>query len=210
MSVLSGVRPTKGYLLEMQKRVSFIERGCGFLKLKRDHLAKELSISLEVLRGRRDKINERLREVYGDVVAAYLTLGPSEVRSQANSIRKTLEIDLLPKNAMGVKYPSIKVISEPKVEGKLDPALSKAASLMLELFEDIVKLAEFEARAERVADELGKTNRKVNALENIVIPGYRQVISFIQDKLDEESLEDLVRTKLIGGTIARRRQGAQG
>jgi len=206
MSVLSGVRPTKGYLLEMQKRLSFIERGCEFLKLKRDHLAKELSVSLEVLRGRRDKINERLREVYDDVVTAHLVLGPSEVRSQSNSIKKTFEIDMLPKSVMGVRYPSINVISKSKIEGKLDPTLSKAAALMLEIFDDILRLAEFEARAERVADELGKTNRKVNALENVVIPTYRQVIKFIQDKLDEEGLEELVRTKLIGGAIARRKE----
>jgi len=206
MSALGGVRPTKGYLLEMRRRLSFIERGCEFLKLKRDHLAKELSVSLEVLRGRREKINERLKEVYEVTVAAYLSLGPSEVRSQSNSIRKTYEIDLLPKSVMGVRYPSIRVISKSKIQGKLDPTLSRAAVLMMEIFEDIIRLAEFEARAERVADELGKTNRKVNALENVVIPSYSSVIKFIQDKLDEESLEDLVRTKLIGGVIARRRE----
>jgi len=206
MSALSGVRPTKGYLIEMTKRLSFIERGCEFLKLKRDHLAKELSVSLEVLRGRRDKINERLRDVYEDIVTAHLALEPSEVKSQATAIKKIFEIDILPKSVMGVRYPSIKVISKPKVEGKLDPTLSKAASIMLGIFDDIIRLAEFEARAERVADELGKTNRKVNALENIVIPSYRQVIKFIQDKLDEEGLEELVRTKLIGGAIARRRE----
>jgi len=205
MSILSGVRPTKGYLLEMQKRLSFIERGCEFLKLKRDHLAKELSVSLEVLRGRRDKINDRLRQVYDDVVTAHLVLGPSEVRSQSNSIKKTYEIDLLPKSVMGVRYPSISVVSKSKIEGKLDPTLLKAGSVMMEVFDDILRLAEFEARAERVADELGKTNRKVNALENVIIPSYTQVIKFIQDKLDEESLEELVRTKLIGGAIARRK-----
>lgn len=206
MSILGGVRPTKGYLIEMKKRITFVERGCEFLKLKRDHLAKELSISLEVLRGRRDRINERLKEVYGAIVTAYLSLGPSEVKSQANTIRKAFEIEILPKSVMGVRYPSVKAVSKPEIEGKLDVTLSKAASMMLQLFDEIIRLVEFEARAERVADELGKTNRKVNALENIVIPNYRQVIKFIQDKLDEESLEELVRTKLIGGAIARRRK----
>jgi len=206
MSVLSGVRPTKGYLLEMQKRLSFIQRGCEFLKLKRDHLAKELTVSLDVLRGRRDTINEKLKQVYDEIVTAYLVLGPSEVRSQTSSVRDGYQIDVLPKSVMGVRYPSISVISRAKVEGRLDPALSKTASLMAEIFEDVLRLAEFEARAERVADELGKTNRKVNALENVVIPSYSQVIKFIQDKLDEESLEELVRTKLIGGAAARRRE----
>ncbi len=46
----------------------------------------------------------------------------------------------------------------------------------------------------------------MNALENTIIPSYRQVIKFIEDKLDEESLEELVRMKLIGGALARRRE----
>lgn len=206
MSVLSGVRPTKGYLLEMQKRLSFIQRGCEFLKLKRDHLAKELSVSLDVLRGRRDTINDKLKRVYEEIVTVYLVLGPSEVKSQTASVRNGYQIDVLPKSVMGVRYPSISVISRAKAEGRLDPALAKTAALMAEIFEDVLRLAEFEARAERVADELGKTNRKVNALESVVIPSYSQVIKFIQDKLDEESLEELVRTKLIGGAAARRRE----
>ncbi|MFB0543977.1 MAG: V-type ATP synthase subunit D, partial [Candidatus Bathyarchaeia archaeon] len=160
MSTLGGVRPTKGFLIEMKKRITFVEKGCEFLKLKRDHLAKELSVSLEVLRGRRDRINERLKEVYEAIVTAYLSLGPSEVKSQANTIGKSFEMEILPKSVMGVRYPSIRIESKPEIEGKLDVTLSKAASMMLELFEEIIRLVEFEARAERVADELGKTNRK--------------------------------------------------
>jgi len=76
----------------------------------------------------------------------------------------------------------------------------------MSVLDDILQLAENEARAERIADELGKTNRKVNALENTIIPSYRGIIKFIQDKLDEEALEELVRMKLIGGALARRRE----
>ena len=205
MSSLSGVRPTKGYLMDLKRRIGFIERGCEFLKLKRDHLAKELSASIDVLKGRRRIMLESLREAYRALTAAYISLGPTEVKSQARSIRRTLELEVLPRSVMGVRYPYIKVLSEPSVEGELDITLSRAAEKVIEILDDIIQLAEFEARAERIADELGKTNRKVNALENTIIPSYRQVIKFIEDKLDEEALEELVRMKLIGGALARRR-----
>ena len=205
MSSLSGVRPTKGYLMDLKRRIGFIERGCEFLKLKRDHLAKELSASIDVLRGRRRILLESLREAYRALTAAYISLGPTEVKSQARSIRRTLELEALPRSVMGVRYPYIKVLSKPSIEGELDITLSRAAEKVLEILDDIIQLAEFEARAERIADELGKTNRKVNALENTIIPSYRQVIKFIEDKLDEEALEELVRMKLIGGALARRR-----
>jgi V/A-type H+-transporting ATPase subunit D len=206
LSATTGVRPTKGYLMEMKRRIGFIERGTEFLKLKRDHLAKELTTSIDVLKGRRSKLLEDLRIAYRAVTAAYISLGPTEVRSQASSIKSRLELEVLPRSVMGVRYPYIKVEKEPQITGELDITLSEAAEKVLGILEDILQLAEFEARAERIADELGKTNRKVNALENTIIPSYRQVIKFIEDKLDEESLEELVRMKLIGGALARRRE----
>jgi len=206
LASLSGVRPTKGFLIELKRRISFIERGCEFLKLKRDHLAKELSASIEVLRGRRSKLEDQLKRIYDPVVSAYLSIGPSEVGSQATSIKKEIVLDVLPVSVMGVLYPRIRVQSKPRVEGRLDIALSGAAELALEIIDELIQIAEFEARVERIADELGKTNRKVNALENIVIPDYKRTMKFIEDKLDEEALEELVRIKLIGGALARRRE----
>ena len=206
MSSTTGIRPTKGFLMEMKRRIGFIERGTEFLKLKRDHLAKELTASIEVLKGRRRLLLENLRMAYRAVTAAYISLGPTEVRSQASSIKSRLELEVLPRSVMGVRYPFIKVEKEPQIAGELDITLSEAAEKVLAILEEIIQLAEFEARAERIADELGKTNRKVNALENTIIPGYKQIIKFIEDKLDEESLEELVRMKLIGGALARRRE----
>lgn len=206
MSATTGVRPTKGYLMEMKRRIGFIERGTEFLKLKRDHLAKELTTAIDSLKGRRSKLLEELRVAYRAVTAAYISLGPTEVQSQAKSIKSRLELEVLPRSIMGVRYPYIKVEKEPQITGELDITLSEAAEKVMSVLDDILQLAENEARAERIADELGKTNRKVNALENTIIPSYRGVIKFIQDKLDEESLEELVRMKLIGGALARRRE----
>ena len=206
MSATTGVRPTKGYLMEMKRRIGFIERGTEFLKLKRDHLAKELTTSIELLKGRRSRLLEELRVAYRAVTAAYISLGPTEVQSQAKSIKSRLELEVLPRSIMGVRYPYIKVEKEPQITGELDITLSEAAEKVMSVLDDILQLAENEARAERIADELGKTNRKVNALENTIIPSYRGIIKFIQDKLDEESLEELVRMKLIGGALARRRE----
>jgi V/A-type H+-transporting ATPase subunit D len=191
--------------MDLKRSIVFVERGTEFLKLKRDHLAKELSESIEVLRGRRKLLLDNLQEAYRAVQAAYLSLGPTEVESQAGSIRSTLNIEVLPKSVMGVQYPYVKIVGKPKVESELDITLSHASEKVYSILEEIIRLAEFESRVERIADELGKTNRKVNALENTVIPDMRAVIKFIQDKLDEEQMEDLVRMKLIGGALASER-----
>jgi V/A-type H+-transporting ATPase subunit D len=191
--------------MEMKRRIGFIEKGTEFLKLKRDHLAKELTSAIDVLKGRRSKLVEELQVAYRGVTAAYISLGPTEVRSQASALKSGLEIEVLPRSTMGVRYPFIKVDKDPQIAGELDITLSEAAEKVLGVLNDIIQIAEFEARVERIADELGKTNRKVNALENTIIPSYRGIIKFIEDKLDEEALEELVRMKLIGGALARRR-----
>jgi V/A-type H+-transporting ATPase subunit D len=188
--------------MDTQRRITFIEKGTGFLKLKRDHLAKELAESIQVLRGRRTILLDNLKEAYIAVQAAYLSLGPSEVESQVNSIRSKLVIEVLPKSTMGVQYPYIKILNKPELEGELDITLAAASNRVYSILEEIIRLAEFEARVERIADELGKTSRKVNALENTVIPDMKSIIKFIQDKLDEEQMEDLVRIKLIGGALS--------
>ena len=205
MSSTAGVKPTKGFLMDMKRRIGFIERGTEFLKLKRDQLAKELTTSLDVLRGRRKLLMDILQEAYAAVTAAYLSLGPMEVQSQTRSIKSALELEVLPRSVMGVRFPFVKIGEKPQVTAELDITLSVASDKVYEILDDIIRLAEFETRVERIADELGKTNRKVNALENIIIPEYNQIIKFIEDKLDEESLEELVRMKLIGGAKASRR-----
>jgi len=205
VSSTAGVKPTKGFLMDMKRRIGFIERGTEFLKLKRDQLAKELTTSLDVLKGRRRVLMDILQEAYAAVTAAYLSLGPQEVQSQAKSIKSVLELEVLPRAVMGVRYPFVKIGEKPQVTAELDITLSVASDRVYEILDDIIRLAEFESRVERIADELGKTNRKVNALENIIIPEYKQIIKFIEDKLDEESLEELVRMKLIGGAKASRR-----
>jgi V/A-type H+-transporting ATPase subunit D len=202
MSATSGIRPTKGYLMETKRRILTIERGTEFLKLKRDQLAKELTESLDVLKGRRGLLLNNLKEAYSALTAAYLSLGPSEVKSQARSIKNTLDLEVLPRSIMGVVYPDVSIKETPKISTELDITLAHAAEKVYEIIEELIELAEFEERVERIADELGTTNRKVNALENYVIPDMRRIIKFIEDKLDEESMEELVRMKLIGGAKA--------
>jgi V/A-type H+-transporting ATPase subunit D len=202
MSATSGVRPTKGYLMETKRRIQTVERGTEFLKLKRDQLAKELTESLDVLKGRRGLLMNNLQEAYGALTAAYLSLGPTEVQSQTRSIKNTLDLDVLPRSVMGVVYPSIRIKETPEIASELDITLAYAAEKVYEIIEEIIRLAEFEERVSRIAEELGSTSRKVNALENMVIPDMKYIIKFIEDKLDEESMEELVRMKLIGGAKA--------
>ncbi|HID17458.1 TPA: V-type ATP synthase subunit D [Candidatus Bathyarchaeota archaeon] len=199
------VKPTKGFLLQLKKRVGFVEEGYKLLELKRDELANELRASLDVLGAKRRELEERVERSLRNLGRAYASLGSNEMRSQTKAVEKSLEIDVLPRSVMGIVVPYLKVQSEPSVINKFGPIVRSVAREFRELMEGLLRVAELESRIERIADDLEKTNRKVNALEKIVIPEYKRVIKQIEDRLDEDLLEEFIRTKFVRSIISERR-----
>ncbi|MDD5748069.1 MAG: V-type ATP synthase subunit D, partial [Actinomycetota bacterium] len=77
-----------------------------------------------------------------------------------------------------------------------------------EKFEEIIDLmiqsADIETRLRRLGAELQKTNRRVNALENFIIPQIKEEIRFIFSQLDERAREDHFRLKKVKKKIETR------
>jgi V/A-type H+-transporting ATPase subunit D len=65
-------------------------------------------------------------------------------------------------------------------------------------------MATVEASVERIAHELLTLNRKVNALEKVVIPAYSEQIRYIEDLLFDEDLEEFSRVKHIKSLAERK------
>ena len=59
------------------------------------------------------------------------------------------------------------------------------------------RLAEVETSIYRLAQAIKKTQKRANALQNIVIPGFDETIRFITDALEEKEREEFVRLKVI-------------
>ena len=59
------------------------------------------------------------------------------------------------------------------------------------------RLAEVETSIYRLADAIKKTQKRANALQNIVIPGLDGTIRFITDALEEKEREEFARLKVI-------------
>lgn len=59
------------------------------------------------------------------------------------------------------------------------------------------KLAETESCILRLADAIKKTQKRTNALENIIIPRFKDTVKYITDSLEEKDREDFSRLKVI-------------
>jgi V/A-type H+-transporting ATPase subunit D len=72
-----------------------------------------------------------------------------------------------------------------------------AASQFQGVVEALIKVAATENKLRRIGEEIKKTSRRVNALEQIVVPGISEQIKFITDTLDQRSLEEVNTLKKI-------------
>ena len=63
-----------------------------------------------------------------------------------------------------------------------------------------VKLVETQTSIYRLADAIKKTQKRANALNNIMIPKFTQTVKFISEALDEKEREDFTRLKVVKST----------
>ena len=119
----------------------------------------------------------------------------------ANGIEEEKSVDIKYISIMGVEIPSIIIEkSEQKINYGLYASTSKvddAISKFLEVKEYLVKLAEIETTIIRLKDSVQKVNRRINALEEVIIPRDEKIASKISEVLDEIQMEELARLKLI-------------
>ncbi len=204
MSAAGRAAVSRGILLRLREQIEFTKKGKELLKMKRDHLASETNKLLSRV-AERNKLDSRLMQAYETLKAAYLNLGYSSLASQATIVSK-MEVQLRPWSIMGVIVPEVLVEKEANINSISSPSAYQAASELNALMKDLIQLAEAESRIESIAYELMMTNRKVNALERVLIPGLLELIRYVEGRLEEESLEEFFRAKRVKQVIKRSHQ----
>ena len=196
---LGRVAVTRGVLLRLREQLDFTKRGKELLEMKRDNLAAETNRLLAKIKVRHE-FEQRLMEAYGSLRSAYVTLGYSRLQSQAFTV-KPLEAKVRLRSVMGVLVPEIVQGQKPVINSITDPSAYAAAEQLTSSMGELLSIAEAEARIERIAQELMLTNRKVNALERVVLPNIVETLRYIEGRLEEETLEEFFRAKRVKALI---------
>ena len=200
--MFSRVTATRGVLLRLKEELSFVERSKELLELKRDDLAREINKLIGKLTIRKE-IERKIMEGYEELKKAVASTGYWEIKTKSMSV-KPLRIKTLTKSVMGTPIPALKIEELADISDITDVRVRRVAKMFSKIIPDILNLAMIEAQIEKLAYELMMTNRKVNILEKAVIPNFKKMIKYIEDKLEEETLEEFVRTKKIKQVITRR------
>lgn len=196
---LGRVAVTRGVLLRLREQLDFTKRGKELLEMKRDNLAAETNRLLAKIKVRHE-FEQRLMEAYDSLRAAYVTLGYSRLQSQAFTV-KPLEAKVRLRSVMGVLVPEIVQGQKPAINSITDPSAYAAAEQLTSSMGELLSIAEAEARIESIAQELMLTNRKVNALERVILPNILETLRYIEGRLEEETLEEFFRAKRVKALI---------
>lgn len=207
---MEQVKTTRAELLQKKTQISLARQGRDLLKEKRNALMRELMRTAEQAIRRGEELERRVGQADAALAIAEAIDGPEAVQSAALAARGQLALDVRAVNLMGVSVPRIEqksVARGPLDRGYSLPAVSSRIEATAEAFEIlidlVIALAESEMRLRRLAEEIGRTTRRVNALENVLIPRLEAERSYIQMVLEEREREDLFRLKRVKKKISR-------
>lgn len=195
------VAPTRSNLLKIREALKLASEGHDILDKKREVLTIELMHLAHDAVEQQNAVWGHLAEAYKTLETARLSMGRERLEWAALSVNKTIEVSILPRSIMGVVIPSVESHGAPPAIpyglGNTTVALDEAAARYREVLTEIPELAETMTGVWRLALELQKTQRRVNALEYIFIPQYEETIAFIESSLEEREREEIFRMKRI-------------
>jgi len=201
--------PTKIELIRIKRSLSVARAVYKILEDKREVLLRRLDELIEQAGKAREDLWAPLTDAYRALYDSYLKLGPLSVESVATTIPKGADVSLTLRRIIDVTVPSLQLKDKPLTlsYGFADTssALDVASLAMRQVLPAILKAAEIENSIFRLASELERTQRLLNALEYIIIPQYEEAVRSISSTLDEREREDFVRLKKIKIVLERRR-----
>lgn len=201
------VFPTKGNLIATKKSLELASLGYELMDKKRNILIREMMQQVDSVKLLRDEITDVYAEAYFALQEANMSLGL--IDDLVKEIPVDTGIEVTYRSVMGVEIPTVTYHKQSNelVYG-LDRANSKldyAYRCFQKVKEMTVLLAEVENSVYRLANAIRKSQKRANALKNIVIPDFESTVKFISDSLEEKEREEFSRQKVIKATKEKQR-----
>ena len=203
---MEQVSPTRMNLITRKSQIKLAKQGAGLLKNKRDALIKEFFELVKPVVGLRKALETKQGDAKWKLFLALSAEGPERLGSVSLACRRHFDIELNHRNLWGIRVADIKRPSAKR--GLLERGyaitgtgsrIDEAALSFEELLDSILELAPIETKLKKMGEEIKKTSRRVNALEQRLIPRLNSEKRYIQQVLEEREREDIFRMKRIKG-----------
>ena len=206
-----NVNPTRMEMTRLKKQLKTATRGHKLLKDKLDELMKQF---LEIVRENkrlREEAEAALEAAYKNFIIARAVLSQENLGEALMMPKQSVAVDVSQKNIMSVNVPVFIFKTENNqsdiypygfafTSGELDMAMEAFSNAM----NPLLRLAESEKSAQLLAQEIEKTRRRVNALENVMIPNYQETIKYIVMKLEENERASTTRLMKVKDMVLKK------
>jgi len=195
------IAPTKSNLLRVKERLAIAMEGYDLLEQKREILVMELMQKVEQVKLLEKDLDTCLETAYPALKRMLIAMGRERADRLSRGIKYNFQLEEKRVVCAGMKLPSLEV-RLPEAKLKYSPANSFAEcdETVLEFFKLLKVLTELAAVrtiAWTLAREVRKTQRRVNALEKMVIPSARDTKVYIEGALEERDRDSFFTSKLL-------------
>ena len=193
--------PTKGNLILAKNSLALASQGYELMDKKRNILLRELMGLIDQAKDIQSEIDSTFREAYQALQKANIELGIHYVQDIAASVPLEQSIRIKTRSIMGTEIPLVQSQSDwPNLTYAFyssSEALDRARMNFEKVKELTIKLSMVENSAYRLASSIRKTQKRANALKNITIPTYQNLVTTISNALEEKGREEFTRLKVI-------------
>jgi V/A-type H+/Na+-transporting ATPase subunit D len=205
-----NIAPTKTNLFKLRDELKFARQGFELLDQKRKILILELLNLVDQCVDFESRINEYLIKAFGSFENAVLAMGKLKVHNLARTVNIAADITISQRRIMGVILPVVSTefsehppyFSPQGTSFHIDDALQS----FKEALKMMGRLAELKISVLRLANEVHKTIRKVNALERIAIPDLRETVKYIENRLEENERDMVILMKKVKERLEAKRR----
>ncbi|MDD3400038.1 MAG: V-type ATP synthase subunit D [Eubacteriales bacterium] len=192
------VKPTRMELSNLKKRRTVAVRGHKMMKDKRDELVRRFIVLARRNKDLRIEVEKGLSVAMQSFVLARAMMSNSEIEEALMYPARAIAVEAEKQSILSIPVPKLSMEAQ---EGFVYPYgfvttgadLDVAVQSLAEVLPLMLELAETEKACSRLADEIEKTRRRVNALEYVMIPQFDDAIGRIQMKLEENERGNLTR-----------------
>lgn len=196
-----NIPPTKSNLISVKESNAIAKEGFELLEQKREIIVIELMSYLEKVKRIEKDLDKLIFSAYDSFVKTVSTYGHDEIKKRTENFKYEFKMRKKTVKLIGMTLPSIET-EIPRLN--LQYSFLNTNSLMDETSKRFLKminlmgeLAEIRNIVWRLSTELKKTQRRVNALEKVVIPDTRDTIKFIEETLEEKERDEMFIRKLV-------------
>jgi V/A-type H+-transporting ATPase subunit D len=193
---------TRTGLLEARGRLALAGKGARLLRGKREVLAAEFfRLMREVVEGR-ERLDAALLEAAHALTVARAREGAPGLAALATAGEREVPVGVALRRVWGVPVPRLdppRLVRGAGARGgsPRDVSLSAltAAARHEEALEVLLSIASRELHLRRLGEEIQDTSRRINALEQVLVPRLSRDASRVEATLEERAREDVVRLK---------------